>query len=101
MRDRTAAGRKVELPAKRRRQVKVHWEPMEPVSWPSSKSNPRMRTFLLPGNVACHGDGLGSANTLEVTCKRCLRLIGIARIDTPANPGDGALEGGGQVQWSC
>jgi hypothetical protein len=80
--------------------MKTHWEPTGPVSWPSGGSrNHRMRTFLLAGNIACHADGIGTPDTSAVTCKRCLRLISIARFDTPKTISTvlarGALSNGG------
>lgn len=64
--------------------VKMHWRPAEAVSWPSGgKRNPRMRTFLLPGNIVCRrADGPGTLDKSKVTCGNCLRRMSVARVDT-------------------
>lgn len=63
--------------------MKIHWQPTQAVSWPSGgKRNPRMRTFLLAGNIVCHADGEGTSVLADVTCGNCRRKMQVARYDS-------------------
>lgn len=66
---------------------RLHWVPGVPVSWPSGgRRHPNVRTFLLAGWPVCPAshDAAGTAVRALVTCKRCLRIMAIARLDTKA-----------------
>ena len=66
--------------------MKIHWRTTEAFSWPSGgKRNPRMRTFLLAGNIVCQADRGGwTTIQADVTCRTCLNRITVGRVDTPA-----------------
>ena len=64
---------------------KTHWAPGHAISWPSGGARrPNVRTFMPSGNspVCMSASDDFTDGRDAVTCKRCLRIMGIARRDT-------------------
>lgn len=65
---------------------RIHWRPNTPISYPSGPGN--MRTFVLRDNVVCHAETHAvvdwAIDLKWVTCKRCLRIGAMHRVDTEA-----------------
>lgn len=64
---------------------RIHWRPDRPISYPSGPGT--MRTFVLAHAIVCTA-GRGSCGDwaielVHVTCKRCLKIGRIHRVDTP------------------
>jgi hypothetical protein len=61
---------------------RIHWRPSAPISYPSGPG--RIRTFVLRDNIVCHAPGVAdwSIELKWVTCKRCLRIGAMHRVDT-------------------
>lgn len=62
--------------------AKIHWRPTTPISYPSGPGH--MRTFVLANNIVCHASDVGdwSLEIKWVTCKRCLRIASMHRVDS-------------------
>ena len=64
---------------------KVHWAPGHAISWPSGGAKqPNVRTFMPSGSSpVCLSDSEDfTDDRAAVTCKRCLRIMTVARRDT-------------------
>lgn len=59
---------------------RLHWRPTTPISYPSGPG--LMRTFVLRNNIVCHTEGDWSLELKWVTCKRCLRIASMHRVDS-------------------